>query len=366
MVRGEIEISLLRDEEAGQVNDFYNFVYKEGRSLETFLWEFFRAPAGKAIYVIAKDSVSGEVVGTQCAIPIDLVTADGLVVRTAKSEDTLVHPLYRGLSIFERMYALLFEKCKEDGIRYLWGFTSAKKPFSKLGFEIPYDHSQSLMVLDVFEAYRYLSKLNSKNNFVSLVKIAALILMSKVLSWKRGFVSGSSTQPAFTLSQTDKSVGNDVHQLIRQPSTPGFWIRQDAQFLNWRIKENPYHEKVLNVRFSSETETVAQLIFNHHKNGVWYLIQDTYAASLTNSQKAECLKKGIECLLKTHKGNVKLIRTWDFAHNRHGQDEIRMRKKLGFVHLDRGISFVWKSLDDSQILQAKDFDLSRIASQGTV
>ncbi len=366
MTKAEIEISVMQESEAQAVNDFYNYVYKENRSLATFRWEFMNAPAGKAVYVIAKDAATGRVVGTQCAIPIILETADGKQIRSAKSEDTLVDPAYRGLSIFERMYALLFEACKADGILYIWGFTSAKKPFSKLGFEIPYDHSQSLMVIGIGASYNYLSKLNAKNTFVSKAKIAALCLFSKMASWKRFFAKKGSEIHALTMRQGGKAEVNDIAQLIPNPAKQGFWIRQDLPFLTWRLKDNPYHDKIVNISFGIETATVANVVFNHHKDGVWYLIQDTYAASLTPAQRNTLLNRAIQSLLATEKGNVKLIRTWDFAHNAHGLREIKQRGKLGFIHLDRGISFVWKNLDPDNMLHSSDFHLSRIASQGTV
>lgn len=366
MTKADIEISVMQESEAEAVNDFYNFVYKENRSLATFRWEFMNAPAGKAVYVIAKDAATGRVVGTQCAIPIILETADGRKIRSAKSEDTLVDPSYRGLSIFERMYDLLFEACKADGILYIWGFTSAKKPFSKLGFEIPFDHSQSLLVNGIGTSYRYLSKLNTKNTFVSKAKIAALCIYAKCASWKRLFVKNAPSLEGVTITHGSKNELIDIAQAIKLNTNQGFWIHQDLPFLTWRLRDNPYYDKIVNFTFGDSVSTIGNVVFNHHKDGVWYLIQDTYAASLTATQRDTLLNRAIQGLRAAEKGNVKLIRTWDFAHNAHGLSEIKQRGKLGFIHLDRGISFVWKNLDPDNALSSLDFQLSRIASQGTV
>ncbi|MFZ1676711.1 MAG: GNAT family N-acetyltransferase, partial [Saprospiraceae bacterium] len=149
MTKKNIAISLLQDVDIPELLDFYNLINNDNRDKEKFLWEFYNAPAGKAIYVIAKDADTQKIIGSQCAIPVDLITQTGDIIHTGKSEDTLVHPDYRGLNIFENMYSMLFEKCRESGIKYLWGFTSAKKPFLRLGFTIPFDHSQSLMVLNI-------------------------------------------------------------------------------------------------------------------------------------------------------------------------------------------------------------------------
>lgn len=365
MADKNIEISLLKSSEIDELLVFYNFLYKDNRTKEKFLWEFHNAPAGKAIYVVAKDSDTQKIVGSQCAIPVELVTSSGTVILTAKSEDTLVDPDYRGLHIFENMYQLLFEKCRENGIKYLWGFTSAKKPFLRLGFEIPYDHSQSLMVMDIFSSYKYLSALNPKNNFTSLSKIFALCFLSKLASLKGIMISGKSLKNKFSYSEYGKALPQNISDLI-QPDSKGFCIKQDMPFMMWRIVNNPYHEKIFNIYFFMGSDLAANLVFNHHKNGVWYLVSDTYSAKLSEEQQKSIYKKAVKLLLAKEKSNVKLIRTWDFSHNENGNKEIRIRKQAGFTHINRGVSFVWKSLDATDTLNVNDFNLSRIASQGVI
>jgi len=366
MTKKNIEIVLLKDNEIEELNNFYNSIHKVNRDKEKFVWEFVNAPAGKAIYVIAKDIDTQKIVGTQCAIPIEIINDKGNVVLTAKSEDTIVHPDYRGLNIFDNMYKLLFEKCRENGIKYLWGFTSAKKPFLKLGFEIPFIHTQSLMVFSIISAYKYLSKLNSKNSFLPLLKIFFLCFASKLISLKRLLISEKSLDKNFSFSHYDKSTVKDNNQLFPKSTYNGFWIKQNLSFLTWRIANNPYHEKIFNIYFCLNSNVVANLIFNHHKNSVWYLINDTYSAEISEEQRIAILNKSIKLLLAKEKNNVKLIRTWDFSHNDYGKNEIITRKKIGFIHLERGVSFVWKSLDESNTLNANDFILSRIATQGVV
>lgn len=365
MDKKNIEIALLNDLDIPELIHFYNVLYKETRNEAKFKWEFFNAPAGKAIYVVAKDAETQKIVGSQCAIPMELINDTNEVILTGKSEDTLVHPEYRGMNIFENMYTLLFEKCRERNIRYLWGFTSAKKPFLKLGFSIPYDHSQSLMVINTISAYAYLSKLNPKNTVGSLLKIMILCVGSKLISYKRFLANRKGVENKFSFSAYDKTVVKD-NQLVPMKKYTGFWMQQDLPFLTWRITNNPYLDDVFNIYFSATTGIAANLIFNHHKNGVWYLICDNYADELTEDERTMILHKAIRLLLGMKKNGINIIRTWDFTHNEQGRDEIKRRSKTGFIHIDRGISFVWKSLDPNEALQASDFNLSRIASQGTI
>src|SRR3979490_2564486 len=98
MQAADIEITVLNDAEINLADEFFNSIYKAGRDEKKFLWEFRKSPALPGIYVLAKDRETGKVVGCQGAIPVNVVTAKGETVLTAKSEDTLVHPDYRGLS----------------------------------------------------------------------------------------------------------------------------------------------------------------------------------------------------------------------------------------------------------------------------
>ena len=160
-----INIRLMDESEIPFVNEVYNSAYGNIRPDDFFIWEFINCPWGKAIYVIAEDldRVGNKIIGTQSAIPI--VMTDGMrQVLTAKSEDTFVHPEYRGHKLFDRMYELLIEECKKAGINYIWGFTYARKPFQKLGFTIPFNTVQGLIVQAPFKAYKILSSFNIENN----------------------------------------------------------------------------------------------------------------------------------------------------------------------------------------------------------
>ena len=152
-----INIRLIQDSDIDLINEFHNRIYQDNRTKEDFIWEFYNAPAGKAIYIVAEDLAKNKIIGTQCAIPIILKKADGKEILSGKSEDTLVDPEYRGMQLFEKMYSSLFSECRKSGINYIWGFTPALKPFIKIGFEAPYLHHQSLMTINIIKSYKYLS-----------------------------------------------------------------------------------------------------------------------------------------------------------------------------------------------------------------
>lgn len=109
-------------------------------------WQFFDAslPA-PGILVGAWDGA--HLVGTQGFIPA-LASYDDQALLSAKSELTLVNPAYRGQGLFEGMYRLGLERCASAGVACVWGFTSAVKPFSAVGFDT------AVMVFDEYIVLR--------------------------------------------------------------------------------------------------------------------------------------------------------------------------------------------------------------------
>jgi hypothetical protein len=190
--------------------------------------------------------------------------------------------------------------------------------------------------------------------------------MSKLFSFKRHFYFSKEVIQNFKLLIKDKESIVDPNEFLNVDLDNYFSIKQDPKFYNWRIANNPYHEKIIKIAFLSKSKAVGNILFNHHKNGVWYLINDFYSKELSDKQKENFLKEAINILLNNDSQPVNMIRTWDFSHNVYHRNEIELRKKTGFFHLDKGISFVWKSLDENDTLDPNNFILSRLASQGVI
>lgn len=343
-----------------RINDFYNRIYAAQRTLAQFRWEFHDAPAGPSIYIIAEDG--DKVVGSQCVIPITLIDAEGRHIRSGKSEDTLLDPAYRGQGIFNKLYELLFQRCSEAGIQVIWGFTSAAKPFEKLGFEIPYAHLQNLAVHRILPAYRYLITLNPQNTALSKFKILGLSVLAK---FRFAFAGGDARALApYTLRTEPTPSGNEVllmGQLQRQPG--GFCILQDQAFQDWRVYQNPnYHAVRTYGYYDAQGQLMASIVFNTKPNQVAYLIQSLFHADLSAALVAAMLRGATQALFAT---GITLVRNWVFAHNAYQTAEVAAFEQAGYHTLARGIGLVWKPMDGYQ-LAPQGFLLSRIATQGTV
>jgi hypothetical protein len=341
-----------------RINDFHNKLYQTSRTIEEFYWEFHNAPAGNSIYIIAEDD--GKVVGTQCIIPIFLITDKGERILSGKSEDTLVDPTYRGKDIFNGMYHLLFEECTNNKIMVIWGFTSAKKPFQKLGFDIPYDHSQVIMVNNLTPSYSYLSALNKNNKYNDRIKIAGLCLLSKL---KKETTFSRSFSKEYQFKQEPVVNITSLLTINLQYYRPCFSIDQTDDYQRWRIYGNPNYKKVYSFSLrDNEGNLSGVFTANLNPSGIAYIIQCLFDPRVNPNIRKSFL---LGCSKIMFNDGIHAIRNWTFSYNIFSNSEIELFSNSGYYFIDRGVGFVWKQCDCLPVMP-QNFLLSRIATQGTI
>lgn len=354
-----VNYRLAKEEDYEEINNFHNRIYNSNRTIQQFYWEFNNCPFGKSIYVIAEDE--GNIVGTNCIIPIDLITADNKIIKSGKSEDTLVDPNYRGQKIFYKIYDFLFEKCKEAGIQVIWGFTSAKKSFKNLGFLIPFDHQQSLIVNNIWNSYKYLESLNSNNKLLDKIKIFGLCSFSKIKS-----VGKLKNKLEGFRVTTDEKITEGVDEIINSNLASlesSFSILQNSAFQEWRIYQNPNYFKVHTFGFYDNSNKLkALIVLNSHSNNVAYVNQSSFYNDLNSKIKKEILQY---VTISMFDSGIHLIRNWNFNTNTINKQETDIYYNTQYVILNRGIGFVWKELDNINY-NPEAFYLSRISTQGVI
>lgn len=350
----QITYRLAEDSDIDRINNFYNEIYKKHRTYDQFFWEYNSAPAGRALYVIAE--LNGNVVGTQCAIPYYVITKSNEQILTAKSEDTLVSPNHRGKSIFENMYTLLIEACRNNNIEFIWGFTYAHKPFKKIGFEIPYKSVMGLLTIKPFKAANYFYSITAKKNFSSYSKILVLSIMS---SFKYNLlVLKKKKRLVLNMDNVDLNT-KDFNYLKYDGS---FGLKLDREFIDYRIDGNPYSSNYQSINYFESGVLKASLKYNITKDNIGFIIHLYVASDLSEEiQRSFVMQVIKESSLK----KCTVIRYWGFEHNQQNRDEVYLLKKCNFVFVPRGISFVGLNLSTKNNINFSNFVLSRMASQGT-
>ena len=109
-----MEKRLIAEGEEELCNNFHNRIDKRKRTTQQCKWDFVLNNYNKKPIPFTVVEDDGKIVGTQAFIPIRMIDKDG-IYWTAKSEETLVDPDYRGNQLFEKMYSFLFDYAKEDG-----------------------------------------------------------------------------------------------------------------------------------------------------------------------------------------------------------------------------------------------------------
>lgn len=358
-----ISIELLKEEDIVEINRLFNLHNKANRTREQFEWEFLYAPAGKSIYTVARDVDTKKIVGIQCAVPFYLRNNKGEMILTAKSEDTLVDPEYRGLNIFENMYDKLFEECTKAGINYIWGFTYAKKPFIRIGFSIPYNAIQGLASTNIFRTYNYLKSLNPKNKAKDKFKIFGLSVLSFFNSIQKSFIG--SSHDGYKIVKENRNELNSLLSDFTKENENYYFLSEDKEYMNWRLDKNPYQNKLIQFSLidNNNNKTIGSIIFDINDKGIGYISQIVFHSEISLETKKKFLNYGIK---EIKKSEVFIIRYWGFEINEINKDEINLLKSVGFTFINRGISFVWKNQLSQDPIKPENLILSRMFSQGNI
>lgn len=327
-------------------------------SLEEFKWQFFNEKYQSANYLIAYDTMRDELAATLSALYFPMKTPNGEVCQTIKPEDALVNikALVHHRN-FDFLKALLNQIETNSGflnLKFLWGFTYATNSFERLGFSVCFSSKQGTYVIKPISAYNHLVKLNPSNKIKQKLQITGLTLMSFL---KR----------IMTAKSTKGVVCKDVDLIdIDEETMLGFLpqdlycIQLNKNFLNWRIVENISALQYSIFQFKSGSdELLAYLIYSRKENNVFFVEQFLFDPNITSELKKKIVVVALQQLKK--KGAC-IIRAMGFDHNKINKEELDLLKGAGFVFVNRGIPFIFKSVDKS--IKPENVYLSRLNTEG--
>lgn len=111
-----------RDYEAGDekhILRLFKAVYGRILHEEFWKWRYIQNPFGSGIIRLMFDEE--ELVGHYAVIPLPLQVADEQV-KAAFSMTTMTHPDYQGRGIFSKLASEIYDRCRREGIRVVFGF----------------------------------------------------------------------------------------------------------------------------------------------------------------------------------------------------------------------------------------------------
>lgn len=213
---GSVRVDRIRESELGAVAALYGELGEKGHPESLLLWEFFDdALPATGLVVGAYDG--DELIGSQAFIPY-LAQLGNRRMLSAKSELTLLSPAYRGQGLFDRMYEVGFDLCREAGIDCIWGFTSALKPFARVGFQV----GEQLTLEDtVCRPLRLAMSL-------AVHKMPARFSTSPTPGEMARTMDAAAGEYRFKLVPTESYF---LHRYIRNPRRPHLWLDESNGIL---------------------------------------------------------------------------------------------------------------------------------------
>ncbi len=354
-----MEINFIKDDEISACNEFHNQAYGARRTEKQWRWLFDQSGEGVRPFVVAKDG--GRIVGTQALIPITMVGPDGDIY-TAKSEETLIDPSMRGRGVFQKMYDLLFKYTSEHGIKAIWGFTPAYKPFMSVGFNVPGSTAQLLLPFSSQAVSAYGDHLGG-----GVRRIGLTVATGSIAAYSAVRLALSRRTDALQLKVLDAApLEGDSLCRAFVASWGGVTILRDAKYLEWRYFRNPFVRATL-IGAYRENQLLGWMAYAMDENSVGYIVDAIVPKHEYALDALTALMAGSARALRA--AGAVAVRSWSV--NAHPFDLLfaATAKKLGFISVKRGEPIVLlfdADLDASQPLcDWSAWYVTRAYTQGT-
>jgi len=260
---------------ANEIESFHNSIHNDDRNAEDWLWEYEGLDPKGYIFALLKDGT--RIIGTQGMIPIHL-SISGERALTAKSENSILAPDYRGGMHFSDLYEFAIVHCAEKGINLIWGFTTAVKVLrDKIHFTV---HEgciyESISVLDGkcvrarFSSMKWSSgKKTALSVFATLSSAYSALFRNKYRKQVVGYSLDNNLRNPSDMSR--------LYDVLRKKAPGLIHLDLDKKYVDWRISTNPnISYKPLYVYKSNELAAYCFLNVNG-KSGIAYLTDFTFA-----------------------------------------------------------------------------------------
>lgn len=237
----QVLIRQYKQGDEARVNDLHNRHYNKSRGAAQWKWEFQNGPCGESVFVVAE--CDGRIVGTQALLPIQLCYG-GKTILSAKAEETLLDPDFRGQGLFQKLYDKCFELAALRRIEVIWAFTNARKPYSKCGFAVPARQCHEILVLHPDKMYRmYAGRTPALGRRITGQVLRRLLVRSFIAGgflWSKGASLRRHPGDGLKIVNVTKS-DTMLDDISREFSENGnfYTVCRDSGYLDWRIFQNP-------------------------------------------------------------------------------------------------------------------------------
>jgi hypothetical protein len=363
-----VDIRLLATDKIDKVLHFFNSAQSDSvrsffRPRKEFDWLFLKGFFKPAIYVVAADMETGEVIGTTAGIYIPVKTASGDRMMSLKSEDTLIsldHMIKLGKrDLLKEMMNIIEEQARSENVSFIWGLTTAANSYKRIGYNVNCQVKSSFFVAKPLRFYKYRIEQFPGKSINERIQLFGF-------SWYNYFRQLLLSMPSSQFIVKQVSL-DEIDEKILLSFLPDnmLTIHLTKEFLKWRISENPSSMTYafLEIR-NKESLIMGYLIYSYNKDNIYFVEQFLFRVGLPDKIKVKIMSNLFSFIKKQ---NVIAIRAYGFVDNNLNMKDIRLLKRSGFYFFTnkRSSYFIFKNLTD-QTMNAKDIYLSRLYTLGTV
>ena len=362
-----MEIRLYKNGDGNGINDLFNNYYKKERTYYQWNWEFAKNPYG-CTQVVVDDK--GHIIGTQALLP-SFLNIDGIKVFSAKSEATLLNPLYRGKKLFEQMYNVILKEAKSSGINLIWGFTGATKPFQKAGFTVCEPMSELWLVCSFWKTFICIFKEkklgNNLHGILRAIQLLGGLTYFRLTSLLRNvnFITRSCNLDIRPMDVFDDNTDKLFDKFVYDnPDLITIW--RSKQYLNWRICQNPYYKHGI-IGLYHDNDFVGYVVFAKDVSRGMMLLVDVLVLNRYAGIGFRILLKEIKRICKKDElGYIKF--NFVFSGNDYCKKLATVIKKHGFCKLPFFSPTVIKVITDNY-KDARDINkwyINSLFTEGTI
>jgi len=195
-----------------------------------------------------------QILGTQAFMPYRL-NWSGKVLLTGRSERTRLDSSLRGQGMFGGLMSDCEDHGKQQGMQFAWGFTTAKRPFRKVGYQtLDGFLEHAIAVLKPAGALQEAFQTSNKKMKKALLATSAL---SPLLSNFGRLTRGFGSKPYRVETEVEQALDiADLYQRLRGDDRL-LTIEQDDAFLKWMYSKTSDYKKLYVYRNS---ELVAYVV----------------------------------------------------------------------------------------------------------
>jgi len=333
--------------------EFINQYRGHRTNLNAYNWQFSHKPDKTVITGIVKE---GQVCGTQCMMPMDVLIGEEIKL-SGKCENSYLDKSLRGKGVFGNMFTYATDLCDEYGIKLLWAFTPALKPYAKLGFSIYEDCLRSsLLHINIPSIGKYFKGRRGmqliKGILSYIVLVFSVLKIKSLLNTKKTTITVSNElRSNHSLESIQREMG------VKYPKN--IQLSNSKRYVDWRISNNP-NLKIDKLYFYKNTNLIGYCFYSIknsrvHIRALIYAQEDN-AEELISALIREFSLRDIDSFL--FEGNYE---------NPYNQKIFHVIKKLSFRKISTaGWNFVYKFSDDKYMdkIKKEDWLINNLWTEG--